>query len=390
MDIMRWLPGLWKLRCELSRFRREHPRPKPERRPKMSVFKSSRSPFWQYDFHFRGRRYQGSTKLRNKTAALRCEANFIERLAKQRAGIIEVEPPPFFVLFAAQYLEVVKHALRPNTLRGYQTSLGNLEAFHKKRLDEISATAIEEFKTQRLADGRSPATVNRDLAFLRLVLGHAVRQDLLATTPFLQRKIKLLREHGKERIITFAEERRYLAVASDVLHDVAVIIIETAMRPGEVFALRAEDVQLRSNHLHIPTGKTDSAERDVPITERARRVLEARMEAAEGPCLFPLRVGSGLDWSKPMTSVKEQHRQAIKAAGLRWFRLYDLRHTAATRTAEGGASPLELQKLLGHRSLQTTARYVHLSKRHLAGVAARIERYRAEQEIAEAGDATVQ
>jgi site-specific recombinase XerD len=61
-----------------------------------------------------------------------------------------------------------------------------------------------------------------------------------------------------------------------------------------------------------------------------------------------------------------------------------LRHTAATRAAEAGTDPLSLSKLLGHSDLQTTRRYVHLSKRHLAEVQTRIETHRAEREIAEA------
>ncbi len=40
-------------------------------------------------------------------------------------------------------------------------------------------------------------------------------------------------------------------------------------------------------------------------------------------------------------------------------------------------------RLMGHADLKTTARYVHLSKRHLAEAQAKIERYRAEREIAE-------
>ena len=249
--------------------------------PHNDAKRGSRSPFYLYDFHFRGVRYQGSTKFVNKTAALRFESNLITRLAERRAGIVEVEPPPFFLFSAAQFLETVKHSLRPSSLRGYQSSLGILAAFHKKRLDEISAPEIEDFKKQRLEAGKSPSTVNRDLAFLRLTLAAAVRQDLLSVTPFMQKKIKLLREKKRQRVITFSEERRYLAVASEILFDVATIMLELALRPGEVFAIRSEDVQLRSNHLNIPAGKTESSERDVPVTDKARGVLEARMEAAK-------------------------------------------------------------------------------------------------------------
>ena len=167
------------------------------------------SPYYLFDFYFRGQRYQGSTRFVNKAAAKRFEANLINRLAKTRAGIVDVEPPPFFLFFAAQFLETVRNALRPGSVRGYRTSLATLAPFHKKRLDEISATEIEAVRRKRLEAGRSRPTVNRDLAFLRLTLAAAVRQHLIPTTPFQQRKVKFLKEHGRERILNFEEERGY-------------------------------------------------------------------------------------------------------------------------------------------------------------------------------------
>jgi site-specific recombinase XerD len=106
---------------------------------------------------------------------------------------VEVEPPPFFLFFAAQLLEVVKNALAANTLRSYRTSLRILSAFHKMRLDEITVLEIESFRAKRFATGRLLSTVNRDLSFLRLVLQAAVRQNLIPTSPFLRRQIKLQR-----------------------------------------------------------------------------------------------------------------------------------------------------------------------------------------------------
>jgi integrase len=393
-----WLPGLrkfeWHCRVLANKRRREleHERKLQERRrPRMSLFKVKKSPYWQCSITFEGERIQKSTKFTNKQAALRYEANLLQKLANKRAGIPEpAEPLPFFALFAGQYLETVKQALAKNTVRNYHISLRILSAFHKKRLDQITVADIERFKKERLEAGRSGATINRDMALLRLVLQSAVRQDLLATSPFIARKVKFLREHKREHIVSFSEERRYLAGADPVLADVAVLMLELAMCPGEIFHIRREDVNLRGGSLHIPTGKTDFRKRDVPITERARAVLQARLEAAQGPYLFPKRVGSGFDWSKPMTSIKDMHRRALTASGVRPFRPYDLRHTGATRAAEGGASPLEIQKLLGHASLSTSARYIHLSKKHLASVQQKIERHRIEAEIAEAGEATVQ
>lgn len=363
----------------------------------MSVFKRPDSPYYAFDFIFKGRRCRGTTKLTNKTAAQRYENNLREKLAKQRGGILDPEPPPLFKTFAEQFLETEKHAMSANTARCYGTSLKNLrQRFGAKRLDEITASEIDRFKTARLEARRSPSTVNRDLAFLRRVLLFAVKKDLLSTTPFVAHKVEFLEEHRRERVLTFEEERKYLSAATQPLRDVATLIVELGLRPGEVFAIGAADVHLAAvpAYLHIPGGKTELAKRDVPITKRAREVLKARMASAKGPCLFPLRVGNGHDWTQPMNELEPAHLKAVKDSGVARFRLYDLRHTAATRAAEAGTDPLSLQKLLGHADLKTTERYVHLSKRHLAEVQGRIEKHRAEREIAEVeaqkGEATFQ
>lgn len=355
----------------------------------MSVFKRKGSPYYIFDFVFRGRRCRGSTKLRNKAAAQRYENNVREKLAMRRGGILDPEPPPLFKTFAEQFLETTKREMRPSTSRCYGVSLKTLKPrFGAKRLDEITADEIESFKRARMEQGRSPSTVNRDLAFLRRILLFGIKKDLLATTPFVAHKVEFLEEHRRERVLSFDEERKYLAAATQPLKDVATIIVEIGLRPGEVFSIRRQDVHLGAvpAFVHVAAGKTDNAVRDVPITERTREVLKGRMMSAKGEHLFPLRVGNGHDWSAPMCELQPAHEKAIEDSGVVRFRLYDLRHTCATRAAEAGVDPLSLAKLLGHADLKTTSRYVHLSKRHLGEVQSRIERHRAEREIAEAED----
>jgi integrase len=189
----------------------------------------------------------------------------------------------------------------------------------------------------------------------------------------------------RERILTFDEERRYLAAARQPLHDVAILILEMGLRPGEACAIRCQDVHLYSAHVHIPAGKTSNARRDVPITERAKQVLKARLAAAKGEFMFPSRVGTGHDWTAPMNELDPAHRSALKDSKvIPKFRIYDLRHTYGTRAVEGGTDPLTLMKLMGHEELSTTDRYVHLSKRHLSEAQKKIETYRTVREIAEA------
>jgi integrase len=100
--------------------------------------------------------------------------------------------------------------------------------------------------------------VNRDLACLRRILSFALQLDLLLTTPFVSRKVRFLKERGRERILTFKEERRYLQAARNPLHDVAILMLEMGLRPEEACSIRRENVHLTTvpAFLHIPEGKT--------------------------------------------------------------------------------------------------------------------------------------
>jgi len=66
------------------------------------------------------------------------------------------------------------------------------------------------------------------------------------------------------RIVSHEEERAYLDQADSLLADVATIIVETGMRPGEVFAIQGNHANLEGRFVFIPSGKTKSARRTIP------------------------------------------------------------------------------------------------------------------------------
>ena len=350
----------------------------------MSVFKRLSSPYYQYDFVFMGRRFWGSTKLKNRKAAERFVSKLREKLAQSRGGILDPEPPPLFAPFASDFLKRSEAELRPKAWKRYEVSLKSLRPwFDAKRLDEIRADDIERFKQSRLEQGCSPSTVNRDLACLRRILSFALRTDLLATTPFVTRKVRFLKERGRERILTFEEERCYLKVARNPLRDIATLMLEMGLRPQEACVIRRENVHLTSTppFLHIPGGKTKNAIRDVVVTKRAEEVFKRRLAQGKGECLFAAHVGRALDWSRPIGNLHRAHYEALEESGIKPpFQIYDLRHTFGTRAIESGADPLTLMRIMGHQDLKTTMRYVHLSKRHLVDAQLRIEQYRIERE----------
>ncbi len=82
---------------------------------------------------------------------------------------------------------------------------------------------------------------------------------------------------------------------------------------------------------------------------------------------------------EPIGSVKKAHKAAVERAKIkRYFRLYDLRHTFATRAVASGADLPTLSALLGHTSIQMTMRYVHPAAEQKRIAIEKFEKFRAE------------
>ncbi len=304
-------------------------------------------------------------------------------LAQRRAGILPKKQIPLFGDFAERFLHTIKVERRSNTHRNYLSCVRNLEpAFGRRYLDEITPEMIRSFKETRIEQQLSPATINRDLSCLRQILGIAVREEMIQKSPFLGGGVEFLHEKGRERTLSFDEERKYLKAATPVLRDVGTIMVEMGLRPGEIFQLRSEDVHIgpAAPYVHVREGKSDRAVRDVPITSRVLPIFKRRLSKAKGEYLFPRRVGNGYDWSRPMTELEPAHLRALQKSGIQVpFRLYDLRHTYGTRAVEAGIDVFSAAELMGHADLKTTERYIHLSKAHLEDAQRKIERFRVRQ-----------
>jgi integrase len=69
-------------------------------------------------------------------------------------------------------------------------------------------------------------------------------------------------------------------------------------------------------------------------------------------------------------------REALATAKIADFRFHDLRHTAASYLAQNGATLLEIQQVLGHRTPAMVTRYAHLTESHVEAVVDRVMRSR--------------
>jgi integrase len=205
------------------------------------------------------------------------------------------------------------------------------------------------------------STVNSSLRVLRRML-LAVEWGELQAAPSIKR---LPGERHREHVVSHDEEARYLGCGSELLASIATVLIDTGMRPEECYRLRWESITWangRNGTLLVTHGKTTAARRMLPMTPRVRVMLEGRWESAGRPL-------EGWTWPAPTlsghvepSSLKKQHKKALRLAGVRSFVLYSLRHTFLTRLGESGCDAWTLARIAGHSSVAISSRYVHPSE----------------------------
>ena len=140
-------------------------------------------------------------------------------------------------------------------------------------------------------------------------------------------RIKLAKEYGRSATIDSEAEFELLAVAKQPLHDVLTLILDSGMRPGEVFQMRWEDIAWDRGMIFIPRGKTRRSRRHIPMSERVTKALHLRRNGQTEGWVFPSDSRYG-----HITTVAKAFEQARDTAGLsKEIVLYSARHTFATK-----------------------------------------------------------
>jgi integrase len=101
-----------------------------------------------------------------------------------------------------------------------------------------------------------------------------------------------------------------------------------------------------------------SSNRKVWLSNSTLQILEARIDKFKGDYLFPKGEKDGAEATYQLNT---QHRATINRIDTK-FRLYDCRHSFATRILESGVDLLILTSMLGHLSIDEVMRYAHPSE----------------------------
>lgn len=210
----------------------------------------------------------------------------------------------------------------------------------------------------------SPATFNRYRATLSMIYREAIRNGWTDRNP--ARLIRAKREeNGRIRFLSDAEEvklRKVINAEYPIRYlNEFEIALHTGMRRSEQFSLAWDQVSQEASRIHLLKTKNGS-DRTIPLNSVSRTALE-RQHAISGNAERVFITEDGKPFIRK--AIRRWFEEAIVKAGIEDFSWHCLRHTFCSRLVMAGVSLKTVQELMGHKTIQMTARYAHLSPHHL-------------------------
>ena len=259
-----------------------------------------------------------------------------------------------------QYLPYAK-----DRKRSYSTDVSKLEihlyeVFGEMKLQQISRKDIENYLNSVEAK-LSGATVNRHHALLGVIFRKAEDWELIDKSPV--RGIEKRKEKARDRYLSEAEQQAFLKGLDYELNKVAALLLKfllvTGARLGEAQNAQWQYIDLNEKTWFIPITKNGES-RTVVLNPVALEILGELVSMKICQYVFPGKSGD-----RPISRPAKAFQRICDYAGIRDFRIHDLRHTFASIAVNEGVNLYEVQHLLGHKSHIMTQRYAHIGNDRL-------------------------
>lgn len=261
-------------------------------------------------------------------------------------------------------------------------ALGDIE------LQAIRPSAVEEAANRWLGAGFSNGTVTHRLNYLSRVWGIAVRDGRIDAENPVKIVKRPRKTPGRLRYLEWEEEDQLRLVFDPRWWHLVEFAVLTGLRQEEQFGLRWSSVDFNAQAIRVPRSKNGEA-RAVPMHPRVLEILRGMTSRMRSEYVFLGPRGGPLD---PHNFCEDHFIPALEKAGIcetrprpkrrkdgeerpvndvrtprkrREFTWHDLRHTFASRLVMAGRDLYEVMRLLGHRDLESTQIYAHLSPRYL-------------------------
>jgi site-specific recombinase XerD len=254
-----------------------------------------------------------------------------------------------------------------STIIAYSKDIEQLLNFLSKEgiddLDKVTTEDLEKYKQHLQDNNYTPKSVSRKInstrTFFRFLLENSAIKDnpseKLAHPKF---------ETKPPRVLTEMEYRALRDVSRvDVrLYSIVEILLQTGIRIGELAGLALDDVRQskdgKIDFLYIKAAGSHPA-RKVPLNKSAKKAIDEYVQVrpeTEDETLFVTKNGRPLLVRNIRTAIDK----AFEKAQIKNAKVNDLRNTFIAHHLANGVSLVTVSKLVGHKRLSTTEKYLNL------------------------------
>ncbi len=270
--------------------------------------------------------------------------------------------------------DMAMRGLSPNTRKTYLQCVGVFVRWFKRSPRELGAEHVRAFLLDLLrVKKRAASTIATYVGALRFLFFVTLRRTDLCFADLPRPKIPM----RLPTVLDVAEVAKLLGAISSLKHRAIVMLAYgSGLRVSEACRLRVDQIDSARMVIVIREAKR-GRERHTVLGPRLLAALRAYWKAVrpKGPYLFPsARAGTAAP-TMTRAAVSKALKMAVAAAGLKKrVSPHTLRHSFATHLIEGGTDLRTVQVLLGHASLPSTTRYIHVTAARVASLVSPLDR----------------
>jgi integrase len=233
---------------------------------------------------------------------------------------------------------------------------------------------LKQKKSEITKKPLSGTTVNKVISLARRIYYLAIDAGIVSTNPFARRGV--YREEPAGKYIPDDEFWKIYNHVPDYLKSVLCVAYLTGMRRGEILELTWDRIDFKNGCIDLTSAdtKTDEPRKiyfdSIPVLKNV--FLSARNQSKKiQKLVFTKPDGEPV----PKWYIQRLLKKACKAAGVRPYRLHDLRHTFNTNMTKAGVEKVVIMKMTGHKTFAMFARYSHLDREQGEAAMKKLDRF---------------
>jgi integrase len=232
--------------------------------------------------------------------------------------------------------------------------------FGEMKAQSLSTSKLREYVARRRRQETEPATINKELSWLRRSMNLGRRHDppLVLHVPVFE---MLPTDNVREGTLTHEQYRAVRDQLPPYARIALVVGYHTGARKGEIREIRRDKIDLARRRIQLPGRTTKNGKpRYLPIYGDMVAEIDMALSITDSMCSFLVQRDG-----KPVYDFDKAWATACKAAGVPEALFHDLRRTALTNMIEAGLSEKEAMEISGHKTRAVFDRYHIVSERRM-------------------------